>query len=237
MSKKLKCIIGVTVVSFVLILLVQLFKDYVILYYGIRVFRMLRNLTSGLGIALASISIVLCILTLRASKKSSTVSGENDDCGLSRVEKSEIELQLFNALPKNSSVYKNAAMHLVKQLESTQTLMKNMQKLSGIDKDCKEATDAIQLISKLETCMYYNIRKLINYVYVIDHVNSTLIEQKLSNCYNENESLVNKANDFAMAVADFINKDTDDDEQALAQINAYKEVVLETIDLADAYLD
>lgn len=97
----------------------------------------------------------------------------------------------------------------------------------------------VRIMEKLEDSIYINIKKLLNYMMVLQQFDGVLMRERIDDCIGKNKELLQKAKDFIIAVTDYVNRDmgTLDEQKALAQMNSYMYVVLEAIEQQDIRLN
>lgn len=94
------------------------------------------------------------------------------------------------------------------------------------------------IIQRVEDAMYVNIKKLINYMQVLQRKDEAVMKQKVEECSEKNAELLQKAKDFVVAVVDYVNKDMSpgEDQKAVDHVNSYMYVVLDAIEKEEFYL-
>ena len=98
-----------------------------------------------------------------------------------------------------------------------------------LEKNGAEALDdTAEVLEKAEQQLLQNIRKVLNYMDVLDPSND---EQKvgtyLNQCITENEKILNNVSDFLLSVTEYLNNQGSVD--GLDDLNNYKQVLLGTL--------
>lgn len=125
---------------------------------------------------------------------------------------------------------------LYDQLDSMNEYQNNMEFLLEQTKYLTQ--QPVDIIQRVEDCMYLNIKKLLNYMQVLQKRDMMLLRSKVAECVAKNDELLQKAKDFVLAVIDYVNKDMQpgESERTVNTVNSYMYIVLDAIEKEDIYL-
>lgn len=125
---------------------------------------------------------------------------------------------------------------LLAQLDSMNEYQSEMDRL--LDQSRYLQQKPAEIVQQVEDCMYVNIRKLLNYMRIIQTKSPGVMSEKIAACLDKNGSLLKKTDDFIVAVVGYVNGDIDpgEDENARKSVDEYMYVVLRAIDLPEARL-
>lgn len=126
--------------------------------------------------------------------------------------------------------------HLCEQLDDMNEYQEN---LDFLLMQTEYLTDRpVEILQRLENCMYVNIKKILNYMCVLQEKDCGMMKQKVQECICKNADLLQKAKDFVIAVTDYVNNDMSpgEDEKAITRMNSYMYMVLDAIEKEDIYL-
>lgn len=240
MRKLFKALLPITLILCVAVLVVHMSKDTIILYRGIRVFRLYRNVVSIIAIifCIATIGIATYLLKIKSSALKKITESYGDGDVFTESERKSLYNDIRSELRKRWPTLSNKGVKLLVQLDSMNDQQNNLRTLLR-NNNSEEVADTMELLQKLEDCMYVNIRKLLNYVYVIHSSEELVMKTKIKDCHKKNATLLTKAKEFSIAVADYINSNgvEGDEDKSLLLVQSYKDNVLETLDQADIYLN
>lgn len=95
-----------------------------------------------------------------------------------------------------------------------------------------------EIVQRVEDCMYVNIRKLLNYMRIVQTKDPGTMRAKIAECEDKNAALLKKTDDFVVAVVAYINGDmaAGEEESTRRSVDEYMYVVLQAIELPDTYL-
>lgn len=95
-----------------------------------------------------------------------------------------------------------------------------------------------EIVQRVEDCMYINIRKLLNYMRIVQTKDPGTMRSKIAECESKNAALLKKTDDFVVAVVAYINGDmaAGEEENTRRSVDEYMYVVLQAIELPDTYL-
>lgn len=99
-------------------------------------------------------------------------------------------------------------------------------------------TKPAEIVQRVEDCMYINIRKLLNYMRIIQTKSRSVMSEKVQECVQKNADLLKKTDDFVVAVVDYVNGDMvpGEEQKTKDYVDSYMFVVLEAIELPETYL-
>lgn len=88
-----------------------------------------------------------------------------------------------------------------------------------------------EVLDQVEQYLCKNVRKVLNYMDVADEDNERDVEQvslRLAACHEEGQKLLQQVQEFLFALAEFLNKQGDDD-NSMDMLNIYKSTILSSI--------
>lgn len=237
--KKMKLFMAAAVtmlMSFALLFTSIVAKTSIIINMGIKAYRVI----AGFLIAGCVIGCILLIVLVALAMKAVREDREDmdsfvDDKSMTEDDREALYVRLreFNFGKWGDVTGINA---LVTQLNDMNEYQGNLQFLLDQTTYLKEQPAVI--IQRVEDAMYLNVKKLINYMQVLQRKDVALLEQKVSECSGKNEELLHKAKDFVVAVVDYVNKDMSpgEDQNAVDHVNSYMYIVLDAIGKEEFYL-
>ena len=125
---------------------------------------------------------------------------------------------------------------LLAQLDSMDEYQSEMGRL--LDQTDYLKQKPTEIVQKVEDCMYVNIRKLLNYMRIIQTRDPGTMRAKIAECEEKNADLLRKTDDFVVAVVAYVNGDiaVGEEEKARTSVDEYMYVVLQAIDLPETRL-
>ncbi len=125
---------------------------------------------------------------------------------------------------------------LLSQLDSMNEYQDEMGRLLEQTEYLKEKP--AEIVQRVEDCMYVNIRKLLNYMRIVQTKSRDVMESKIHECADKNAALLQKTDDFVVAVVDYVNGDMvpGEEQKTKDYVDSYMFVVLEAIELPETYL-
>lgn len=125
---------------------------------------------------------------------------------------------------------------LLSQLDSMDEYQSEMGRL--LDQTDYLKQKPAEIVQKVEDCMYVNIRKLLNYMRIIQTRDPGTMRAKIAECEEKNADLLRKTDDFVVAVVAYVNGDiaVGEEEKARTSVDEYMYVVLQAIDLPETRL-
>lgn len=210
------------------------FEKSIIIYIGAVKFRTGRNAFFALAIV-ASLSIALRFA--KAFERKEKPPEINTDALLDLKEldkpglKDELRLMVSGKWPNLKRIDK-----LYEIMENTDLYQENLEKLL-LQSDYLGDKPA-ELMERLEDSMYMNIKKLLNYMMILQPRDMGILQEKVDECAEKNGGLLQKATDFIVAVTEYVNDGLGDGgaEKSLDKINSYMFVVLDAIEGPGVYL-
>ena len=88
-----------------------------------------------------------------------------------------------------------------------------------------------EVLDQVEQYLCKNVRKVLNYMDVADEDNERDVEQvslRLTACHEEGQKQLQQVQEFLFALAEFLNKQGDDD-NSMDLLNIYKSTILSSI--------
>lgn len=231
MKKKFYSVVCVCVLIVILLLYCAFNENAVVINIGVKSYRML--------ISIICAAVMICILTLAVmlflvvKEKKKTEAPQED--GMTEEDRGSLysEIKTFGS-DKWTNVDKLQVLYA--QLNDMNEYQNNLKFLLTQTKYLKE--QPVDIIQRVEDCMYVNVKKLLNYMRVLQRKDAAFMQQKIDECVDKNAGLLQKAKDFVIAVIDYVNKDMSpgEDVRAVDHVNSYMYIVLDAIEKDDIYL-
>lgn len=237
MSKKILSIsVILCMISIIVCAVLIVCKDNIVIYYGIRTYKTIENVWLVAGAVSAMTVIVSCMINRKSENKYVLKDEPMERSRFNDYERRKLYNDIYEEVSKKWKDLKAPLNELLRYLDDMGEQRKSLKRLleSNVSEDIE---DTPELLHKVEDCMYTNVRKLLNYAYVISVSDMGAMRYKIYDCKEKNEVLLKQAQDFTLAVADYINNGVEDDDRSLALVNTYRDTVLATIDKTDIYLN
>ncbi|MBD5584697.1 MAG: hypothetical protein HDQ88_06415 [Clostridia bacterium] len=226
-----------TFALFLMALVVALIgRDTLVINYGIRSYGMMRTVLIVTTI-LSALWLALSCLVRKKLQPTSTAPtvGVQDPNELTELDRTSLydELNEF-ATGKWEQITDIKA--IVRQLDSVNEYQAEIERLAKQNDYLQEKPS--EIIQRVEDCMYINVRKLINYMRIIQVKDRMAMASKIGECINKNASLLKKVDDFIIAVVEYVNNDMarGKEEKTTDYVDSYMFVVLDAIELPETYL-
>lgn len=125
---------------------------------------------------------------------------------------------------------------LLSQLDSMDEYQAELGRLLEQTKYLKQKP--AEIVQQVEDCMYVNIRKLLNYMRIVQTKSPDVMRAKAAECVEKNADLLKKTDDFVVAVVGYVNGDLEPGKDADTKdyVDTYMYVVLQAIKLPETYL-
>lgn len=223
------------VISVIACILIPICKDIIVIHYGIRVYRSVS--TDFLFIvSVLSVIVMVCIVFDRKHNCIMDDVAETESSIFNDYERRKLYNDIYDEVGGKWEGLKLPLGKLLRNLDDMGEQRNSLKRLLE-NNASEDILDTPELLHKVEDCMYTNVRKLLNYAYVISESDESYMLSKIDDCRKKNKALLKQAKDFTLAVADYINSSVDDDDRSLALIKTYRDTVLVTIDKTDIYLN
>ncbi len=236
----------VFILSFVLKLISIVFRDPIIIYFGIRLFRMLSSVS--LAIFVISGAGVLCRLTFLVitkvkQERQMLIDKAMDDSGPNLKMAGKLDpVKIKTNLQEKSKNWENDS--YTKKIIAM--IYKNMDDMDGYQAKLKELLDnngaealrdTEDVLNKVEQHICRNVRKLINIMTILDPNNDNdhqMLLTTIQNCIEDNKALLESTKNFMMAVSQFLNSQGEDGE-TITEVESYKKILTEQIQKGGIY--
>lgn len=240
MSKKIRIVLIIVILIAIGINIPLLFKNTIILYYGIRFYTRMKTFTITSGVVLIVGSIVSGVMGEVLSRRKVEYVSEytfDTDGLLADSEKSKILSDLSNTLHKRWNNTK-VAIRVAECVAAADEIDLYINSIKIVLKrsEVSEIEDCIIMLRKVEKGVYKNLNKLLNYLLAFNRNSEEYILTKVQECKQGNKQLLACANQFVEAVVEYVNSHMESDDHDAYLIEQYKNNVLQTLDEADIYL-
>lgn len=211
--------------------------DSIVINYGIRSFQAAR-LASIAAVLISAAWTALSVRKVIKNARTETAYGIQDaqeEHQMDEADRKELYQELAEFLNRKWSGMKEAGTLLV-QLDSMDEYQDELGRLLEQTKYLKEKP--AEIVQQVEDCMYVNIRKLLNYMRIIQTKSPDLMRSKIAECIEKNADLLKKTDDFVVAVVGYVNGDLEPGKDADTKdyVDTYMYVVLQAIKLPETYL-
>ena len=226
------------IVSVIMVIGVSISKDNIIINEGIREFNTIRNGCIAGVCVCATLSLVGFFMMKRSEQteiSDEDIRDEIDKDALDEATRNELyrELEHFgqgkwSRLPEIRT--------MLAQFDSIDEYQAELGRLLE-QSDYLKGKPA-EIVQRVEDCMYINIRKLLNYMRIVQSRDLATMKSKAAECLSKNAELLKKTDDFVVAVVGYVNGDLAPGEEQKTKdyVDSYMFVVLEAIDLPETYL-
>lgn len=210
-------------------------RDTIVIIKGIRTWRMLRIVATAPVALSAAVSVASIIRLLKAPDPVPAIPDAPAKKSLTESDRQALyqELKSF----KSGKWAGMAAIGgLLDQLDSMDEYQEEMGRLLDQTEYLKEKP--AEIVQRVEDCMYVNIKKLLNYMRIIQLKSRETMAAKIRECAEKNADLLKKTDDFVVAVVDYVNGDMvpGEEQKTKDYVDSYMFVVLEAIELPETYL-
>lgn len=126
--------------------------------------------------------------------------------------------------------------HLLAQLDSMNEYQEQLDPL--LEQTRYLSQKPAEIVQRVEDCMYVNIKKLLNYMRVVQNKSRDVMAEKIRECEEKNADLLKKTDDFVIAVVGYVNGDLapGEEDKTKDYVDTYMYVVLQAIELPETYL-
>lgn len=217
-------------------------RDTFIIWYGIRTYDSIRSVCMLTILGFAAWTGISIYLAQKAARAKARAEHELrvEQMGRGKKTLDETDRQKLYGELADFSMKKWSGMHdiskLIAQLDSMNEYQSEMSRL--LDQTSYLQQKPAEIVQRVEDCMYINIRKLLNYMRIIQTKDPDTMLAKIQECLNKNAGLLKKTDDFVVAVVAYVNGDiaVGEEEKARTSVDEYMYVVLQAIDLPETRL-
>lgn len=217
-------------------------KDSFVIHFGIRAYNLMR-LGSALAVLTFAVWTGLAIRLYVKTRRIAAVVEQKTYLNNAVPEKKDLDEAARNAMYRELADFRckkwssmAGISRLLAQLDSMNEYQAEMGRL--LDQTRYLAQRPADIVQKVEDCMYVNIRKLLNYMRIVQTRDQRIMQAKISECEAKNAGLLKKTDDFIVAVVAYINGDIaiGEEEKAKTSVDEYMYVVLQAIELPETRL-
>ena len=215
----------------VLNLIVLLLRDDLIIYLGISAYRIIQITAVSLEAVLA---VIILAVTLKgvAGQKDTGNNEQRDEKAPVLSAKEKLDNSSLQTLlaAKSGGEWKSLAPELYKTISQLQMMDSYQERLHSLlrENDLKALSDTEDILDQAEQHMCQNVRKILNYMNVLDGNDVEIVRASVEKANTKNQEQLTQVRDFIVAVTDFVNQQgyADQDPDLL---NTYKTMILESI--------
>lgn len=225
------------VLSLAALAAVRIMRDPIIINFRLKGYEMARNTTT---IAVILFTVLLLIAVLKEQKRAEPEPvpeepAKPDPDVMTEHARSCIYSDLSNYGTDKWLAIKSIK-ELLDQLDSMNEYQSKLDPL--LDQNGYLGEKPAQIVQRLEDCMYVNIRKLLNYMSVLQKKSLSQMSAKVQECIRKNAVLMNKTDEFILAIVDYVNSDMKPGEENRTKeyVDNYMYLVLDAIKLPETYL-
>ncbi len=246
---KLIHVIPVAGLSALACIILHFQSDAVIIHFGIRFYRSLRNIVFTAGGAAGFIAVILYTVDLLQQRKWQNARDEaiaRDEADRREVlEEKERRREILSVSRKMDSgkirellteyaagkwnMLSDSLLQLKIQLDIMDEHQDRLSHLLDINgADALESTEDI--LDRVEQYLCKNVRKALNYLDVADPAGDTRpVRDRLDACHEEGKRQLTQVQEFLFALADFLNRQGEDD-NSMELLDIYKSTILSSIE-------
>ena len=236
MGKKLPVIPAIALVAASAVLgVLSAARDDVVISSGIRAYESMRLAALLATVACAAWVAVAAFRRLRAPAEEYGIPDPPEKKALGEADRQGMyqELEAFA-----SGKWKGMAeiQALLSQMDSMDEYQAELGRLLEQTEYLKQ--DPADIVQRVEDCMYVNVHKLLNYMRIVQLKSRDVMSAKIHECARKNADLLKKTDDFVVAVVSYVNGDIapGEEEKTKDYVDSYMFVVLDAIELPEAYL-
>ncbi len=221
------------------LVLVLVLKDPIVIVRGIRAYRSTRT-ACAVFVAVSAASVAVASARLMAYKKKMALERPDIPDAPDKKSFTEADRKAMYQELMGFSVGKWSSMpelhELRSQLDSMDEYQEELGRLLEQTEYLKEKP--AEIVQRVEDCMYVNIKKLLNYMRIIQTKSRSTMASKIHECVQKNADLLSKTDDFVVAVVGYVNGDMapGEEEKTKDYVDSYMFVVLDAIELPETYL-
>lgn len=221
-------------------------RDSIVIEYGIHLYRVLNTVSivavAVCTAALAAAAILLAYRIISDKKAKSEEAEKESDArreageqkAVLSVRKEMDSAKLYNILTEYASESNAASDGLLKCALQLKTMDVYQEKLSKLleNNGVTSLSDTQEVLDKVEQYLCKEARKVINYIDVSDSASkedAEMVSKKVEICYRECQVQLEQVKNFLFAMADFLNKQGDNDTTP-ETLEMYRKCILESIE-------
>ena len=244
--KKLKGTGIVFIVVLVLILFGLFYllyaRDTMIMYYGIRTWRLLRTVLIVALSAVVLLNVVFQITSYVSWNKRLKEQALNDVLNEESLEaekrknaklsvrgdldaKTVRELLVEESRGRWSFAYE-LIYECVEQMEQIDSYQERLKKLL-MNNGAEALSNSEEVLDQVEQYLCRNVRNVLNFMEVADDDAADEVRVRLMKCKEENQKLLTQTRDFVYAMADFLNNQSG--KADMRMLESYRNTILESI--------
>ena len=209
----------------------------IVINYGIRFYRSLRNVIFSVS-ALISIAVTAMYVT-GAVKRRKWQNARDEEAAKAEVMRQEAlrerekHREVLSVSKKMDSVkirelLTEYAAQKWKALAQPLLQIKLQLDING----AAALSNTEDILDRVEQYLCKNVRKVLNYLDVADDEEERdvrLVQEKLAACHEEGQKQLQQVQEFLFALAEFLNKQGEDD-NSMEMLNIYKSTILSSIE-------
>ena len=223
----------------------------IVINYGIRFYRSLRNVIFSVS-ALVSIAVTAMYVT-GAVKRRKWQNARDEEAAKAEVMRQEAlrerekHREVLSVSKKMDSVkirellteyaaqkWKALAQPLLQIKLQLDMMDEHQEKLSHLldINGAAALSNTEDILDRVEQYLCKNVRKVLNYLDVADDEEERdvrLVQEKLAACHEEGQKQLQQVQEFLFALAEFLNKQGEDD-NSMEMLNIYKSTILSSIE-------
>ena len=216
--------------------------DEVVMYDGIRHFRLVRNILGiGCGACFAATVIyyIARIAGIKRILERQALADHEMEAAQYSARRQRAKLSVdgqmdataVRALLEDQTKGKWAFLYesiygCVEQMEQMDSYQARLDKLLD-DNGAEALRDTGEILDQVEQYLCRNVRSALNFMAVADDDAKDKVKEKLDSCKSENKKLLEQTRDFVYAMAEFLNKQGEQTDTRL--LESYRTTLLSTI--------
>lgn len=236
-KKKIIVPAAFTVTAIIILAAVLAGHDEIVINRGIKAYTAIRSAAMLAAAATAAITVVSAIRAVKAARAEPEY--EIPDVPKKKALTEEMRGNLYSELADFSA----KKWYGMKEISVLLSQLDSMNEYQGELGRLLEQTEYLkakpaEIVQRVEDCMYVNIRKLLNYMRIVQTKSRDVMAGKIHECAEKNADLLEKTDDFVVAVVDYVNGDIvpGEEQKTKDYVDSYMFVVLEAIELPETYL-
>lgn len=222
--------VGAVVAAFAILSTVG--RDSIVIQFGIQAYRVI---TTVVVIAIAIIAILFVVALVRYLKSAvkQRPSAPPEPEAILSISKNLDSAKLKEKLVSYATKMESLELEFLKCVEQLSTMDRYQAKLEHLldNNGAVALSDTKDVLDKVEQYLCKAIRKVLNYVDVVDEKSENdieIIRQKLVVCHKDCRTQLDQVKDFLFVMVEFLNKQGGDDTTP-ETLDVYKQCILKSI--------
>lgn len=237
---RLKKVIPLILITFAILLIGELLRTKIIIYFGITAYNIIHAIPIILWLVVLSYVIyaIICNIADKKHQKIHNTDQVYKETPMTEIQTNDdIRSEFMKTFVLKWQKHLSYNYDLIKQFDEFNVYQDNITDLLKQTDDLGDRP--VELMQKLEDTMYLNTRVLLNYMRVLQERDTAIVQEKLKTCYEKNAILLDKGSELCIGLTDYVNNDLTKEgekQRILDKINSYMFVTLDAIEAPEIRL-